>query len=192
MSKNCEGCGSISICHALVGNITFEDVVKEFSLDDSQMTFEFVNSNLFEFTKTRDVKSPSRGSEKSAGIDFYVPNDYDSIELGPGERILIPAGVKVKLPANMALMFVNKSGVASKRGLDVLACLVDEDYHQEVHINLVNTGTGSVWIEPGEKIVQGVLIPTYYFDIKELSNVDYESTFEKTSRNGGFGSTGTK
>lgn len=30
---------------------------------------------MFEFVKTRDVKSPVRGTSGSAGIDFFVPND---------------------------------------------------------------------------------------------------------------------
>ena len=29
------------------------------------------------YTKIRDVKSPSRGTSASAGIDFYVPNKFD-------------------------------------------------------------------------------------------------------------------
>lgn len=206
---NCEGRESIGLCHYKedsVGNIVFENNSNFISEDDGQITFNFSDKDLFEkayldywkpqafkFTKTRNVKSPTRGSEKSAGIDFYIPNDYTGkMILGPGERVLIPSGIKVKLPPNMALMFVNKSGVASKRGLDVLACLVDEDYSQEVHINLVNTGKDAVIIEAGEKIVQGILIPAYYFKIDELSNSEYESSFEKTSRTGGFGSTGTR
>ena len=29
------------------------------------------------FLKIRDVKSPERGTEKSAGIDFFIPNDFN-------------------------------------------------------------------------------------------------------------------
>ena len=31
--------------------------------------------NKFRFIKVRDVKSPSRGNEGDAGLDFYIPED---------------------------------------------------------------------------------------------------------------------
>ena len=31
--------------------------------------------NRFRFIKVRDVKSPSRGNEGDAGLDFYIPED---------------------------------------------------------------------------------------------------------------------
>lgn len=33
------------------------------------------NMNRFRFIKVRDVKSPSRGNEGDAGLDFYIPED---------------------------------------------------------------------------------------------------------------------
>lgn len=33
------------------------------------------NMNKFRFIKVRDVKSPSRGNEGDAGLDFYIPED---------------------------------------------------------------------------------------------------------------------
>ena len=40
----------------------------------------------FRFIKVRDVKSPSRGNEGDAGLDFYVPEDLtlqDLVEANP-------------------------------------------------------------------------------------------------------------
>jgi len=34
--------------------------------------------------RIRDVKMPVRGTEGSAGIDLFVPNDQESIVLNPG------------------------------------------------------------------------------------------------------------
>ena len=42
--------------------------------------------NKFRFIKVRDVKSPSRGNEGDAGLDFYVPEDLtiqDLVEANP-------------------------------------------------------------------------------------------------------------
>jgi dUTPase len=49
------------------------------------------------YIKIRDVKSPSRGTEKSAGIDFFVPNDQETIVLKSNESTLFPTGIKMNI-----------------------------------------------------------------------------------------------
>ena len=51
-----------------------------------------LSDQKFTIAKTRDVKTPTRGTPGSAGIDFYVPNDYpaDLCSIYPGERYFIP------------------------------------------------------------------------------------------------------
>jgi dUTP pyrophosphatase len=136
----------------------------------------------------RDVKPPSRGTSKSAGIDFFVPNDFEKISLFPGESILIPSGVKVQVPEGHALIAFNKSGIATKSRLAVGACVVDEDYEGEIHLHLYNTSQNKITeIEPGMKLTQFILIPVNY------QNVELVHEFEKRESergSGGFGSTG--
>lgn len=143
-------------------------------------------------SKIRDVKTPVRGTPLSAGIDFFVPNDFPGDHfLIPGQAINIPSGIKVKLPHGTALVFHNKSGVATKKDLQVGADVVDEDYQGEVHIHVRNIGTDVQVIKPGEKIIQALLVPVSYCDVEV---VDVEDLYdEKTERGeGGFGSTGTE
>ena len=111
------------------------------------------------FSKVRDVKSPTRGTYRSAGIDFYLPNhcDNDFWMILPNDRILIPSGIKMEVPEGHVLVAFNKSGVSTKKGLDVLACVVDEDYQGEIHLSLYNTTNWPVVLKPGEKIVQFIL-----------------------------------
>lgn len=143
-------------------------------------------------SKIRNVKTPERGTPLSAGLDFFVPNDFPGEHfLLPGDAINIPSGIKVKVPHGFALVFMNKSGVAVKKGLQVGACVVDEDYQGEVHLHVRNTSTDVQSIKPGEKLVQALLIPVDYCDV-EVVNVD-ELYEEGTQRGeGGFGSTGTE
>ena len=87
--------------------------------------------------KVRDVRTPNRAHPEDAGIDFYVPFNIDvdtfnekcmttgdAIEyklndagnvtemvLRPGESVLLPSGIKVKVPSGYMLQFTNKSGV---------------------------------------------------------------------------------
>jgi dUTP pyrophosphatase len=140
--------------------------------------------------KIRNVKTPSRGTALSAGIDFYIPEDlgWEVKTLRFGESIVIPSGIKVKLPKHTALIAFNKSGVATKKGLQVGACVVDEDYQGEIHIHLTNITNSETHIKAGEKIVQFILVPTWY-DIVEV--VEADELFEEVSERGEgkFGST---
>lgn len=149
----------------------------------------------FTFAKIRNVKSPARGTELSAGIDFFIPEDWNEhrpYNIGPGEDILIPSGIKARVPKGYALIAFNKSGIATKQKLIVGACVVDEDYQGEIHIHLINTSaTASVTIEPGMKIAQFILIPVSYAMPEEIGIDDLYT--EATARGeGAFGSTGNK
>ena len=164
------------------------------------------------FTLTRDVEPPKRAHEFDAGADFFCPRSGaltltemleknptltsanfgpDGITLGPGQRVNIPSGVIVKVPENRALIAANKSGIASKRGLVIGACVIDTFYQGEVHINLINTSNVETSIKYGEKIIQFVMFhidcdkPEYVSSLAEL----YPEKSERAD--GGFGSSGT-
>ena len=143
------------------------------------------------FAKTRDVKSPTRANPTDAGIDFFIPNDMPKVELRSGDKCLIPSGIKVDVPEGYALIAFNKSGIATGRELQVGACVVDCGYQGEVHFHLFNYGNNVVWLHPGEKIVQFVLLPLGDPAVEEVKEKDLYT--EVSSRGeGGFGSTGTK
>ncbi|MFW6310888.1 MAG: dUTP diphosphatase [Nanoarchaeota archaeon] len=105
--------------------------------------------------------------------------------------MLIPSGIKADIPEGYALIAFNKSGVSVKKELDVLACVCDAGYQGEIHLNLVNTGNQNISIEPGEKIVQFILLSISNALPKE---VKLEELYSRESRrgDGGFGSTGEK
>ena len=142
-------------------------------------------------SKIRPVKTPTRGTSKSAGIDFYVPEDFEKKSMWIGDSIVIPSGIKVKLPKGTAFIGFNKSGVAVKKGLQIGACVIDEDYQGEIHIHLTKVHGEPVSIEPGEKIAQFILMPVYYVKVEI---VDIEDLYSEISERGegAFGSTGIK
>jgi dUTP pyrophosphatase len=156
--------------------------------------------------KVRNVKTPERGTPKSAGIDFFVPNDFVEQVLPPQRDILIPSGIKADVPENFMLMAAEKSGVVTTKNAAIQAGrkpkvtayntvvvlgakIVDEDYQGEIHIHLVNVGNEYVIIKPGTKIAQFILVPVSY-DTVEV--VPENELFDETSDrgDGGFGSTG--
>jgi dUTP pyrophosphatase len=161
------------------------------------------------YIKIRDVKSPSRGTSQSAGIDFYIPNDWNNGEpyqLEPGRRLLIPSGIKLKVPDGNVLIAFNKSGIATKTGIIVGACVVDEDYQGEIHLSVINTNqpyeyyngteyvnySAVVTINPGEKIMQFVILPVNYSEPTEVETLEELFPEESERGTGGFGSTGIK
>lgn len=156
--------------------------------------------------KVRNVKTPERGTPKSAGIDFFVPNDFVEQVLPPQRDILIPSGIKANVPENFMLMAAEKSGVVTTKNATIQAGrkpkatayntvvvlgakIVDEDYQGEIHIHLVNVGNEYVIIKPGTKIAQFILVPVSY-DTVEV--VPENELFDEASDrgDGGFGSTG--
>lgn len=167
---------------------------------------------LIYFSKTRDVKSPNRAHPTDAGIDFFLPNQFTQndikhskevtksyisltddgkIVIPSFESILISSGTKWIVPENWAMIFFNKSGVASKKHLTVGACVVDSDYRGEVHINLINTSCHEVVIAPGEKIAQAVLLPIGNHTPFEVDDIMKFSPPTERGE-GGFGSSGVQ
>lgn len=140
-------------------------------------------------SRIRDVKLPQRANSNDAGIDFFVPNDFEGKWLGSNEGVLIPSGIRVNVPKGHALIAFNKSGVAVKRQLLGGACVVDEGYQGELHIHVINVNQDVQKISAGEKIMQFILVPMFYDSVEE---VDDDVLFEEESSRGagGFGSTG--
>lgn len=142
-------------------------------------------------SKIRDVKTPTRANIDDAGIDFFVPNKIESCTVEPGASVMIPSGIKVNVPTGHALIAFNKSGIATKKNLQVGACVVDVGYQGEIHIHLANVGTGTQVIHPGDKIVQFVLVQLGSPDVEVVQE---PFLYKEVSNRGtgGFGSTGTK
>ena len=155
------------------------------------------DENVLKFIKVRNVKSPVRGTSVAAGIDFFIPEDFEKKELSLGDSVLIPSGIKVRIPHGYALLGADKSGVATKKGLTILAKLIDEDYLGEVHIHLAKVARGledteKTILNPGDKIAQFILIPVSYASVMWITDEEYESLGDTDRGEGAFGSTGTK
>lgn len=139
--------------------------------------------------KTRAVKTPVRGTRESAGLNFFIPEEFEWVELKQGESINIPSGIKVQFDPGYALVAFNKSGVAVKRNLQVGACVIDSDYQGEIHLHVTNVGIAPQMLIPGDKLVQFLMLPIELPVLEELKEWSVEATERGT---GGFGSTGNK
>ena len=142
------------------------------------------------FCKVREVKSPTKAHSNDAGIDFYIPNDFDEWVM-PHSDVLIPSGIKVCIPDGYCLIAHDKSGVAAKLKLHVFGGVIDQQYSGEIVIGLFNNNDESVHLVPGQKIVQFCLLPVPQVEITEVDENEYKRLMENSDRGeGGFGSTG--
>ena len=138
--------------------------------------------------KVRNVKTPQRGTEESAGIDFFVPDDYPTnlCSIQPGERFFIPSGFKANVPTGYALIAFNKSGVALNKGLMVGASVVDSDYQGEIHLHLVNTSAKNAEMV---KYLTNTFLATKVSFANEMKNIcdslelDFDEVVKRANNN---------
>jgi dUTP pyrophosphatase len=105
-----------------------------------------------------DAQVPTRAYEHDAGIDLAA---CERVELGPGERALVPTGLAVAIPSGYAGYVQPRSGLATKHGISIVNTpgLVDSGYRGELLVNLLNTDPReSFVVEPGMRIAQLVVL----------------------------------
>lgn len=132
--------------------------------------------------------NPAYATDLSAGMDLRA-NIEDPIVLKPLERVLVPTGLYIALPAGYECQVRPRSGLAVKHGITVLNTpgTVDADYRGELRTLLVNLSSDPFTIQPGERIAQ--MIVSAYEHV-EWENVEVLDETERGA--GGFGSTGVK
>ena len=120
-------------------------------------------------------------------------DDVFELTLKPFERRLIHTGLYFELPENTEIQVRSRSGMALKYGVIVANTpgTVDEGYRGEILFNLINTSSNEVFVLPGEKITQGVIIKVDYHTPSEVDDIDKCATPTERGE-GGFGSTGVK
>ena len=112
-----------------------------------------------------------------------------SIFIYSGERALIPTGLVFDLDENQSMRIHPRSGLAFKDGITLANSegVVDSDYVQQTYVMLYNMSDKVFIVEDGDRIAQAEVLESY-------SKFVFEEVFDepetKTSRTGGFGSTG--
>ncbi len=130
---------------------------------------------------------PEYETEGSAGMDIRAYID-EPVIIKPGERKLIPTGLRIQLPACYEAQIRARSGLAIRNGITLINAIgtIDSDYRGEIKVGLVNLSDEDHVIENGDRIAQ-MVIAEYKRAVLEPAE-DLEET-ERGS--GGFGHTGT-
>ncbi len=106
-----------------------------------------------------DLPMPCYAHPGDAGADLHARQD---VFLAPGQRVLVPTGVAIALPAGYAAFVHPRSGLAARAGITVLNApgTVDAGYRGEILVNLLNTDTHEGFsIARGDRIAQLVVQP---------------------------------
>lgn len=136
----------------------------------------------------KDLPLPAYATSLSAGMDLTAAIDQP-IVMKPFERVLIPTGLAIALPAGYEAQVRPRSGLAAKNGITVLNSpgTIDADYRGEIKAILINLSNEDFTIERGMRIAQMVIAKHEQAEWSQVLELD------ETSRGaGGFGSTGTK
>lgn len=131
---------------------------------------------------------PSYSTLLSAGMDIRA-NLEEPIVLKPLQRVLVPTGLYIGLPAGFEAQIRPRSGLALKQGITVLNTpgTIDADYRGEIGVILVNLSDKEFVINDGERICQMVVARHSRVEWAEVEVLD------DTERGaGGFGHTGVQ
>jgi dUTP pyrophosphatase len=132
------------------------------------------------------AKKGDSGFDLRAAINKEVNIDH------PCMPIIIPAGIRVQIPAGYEIQIRTRSGLAAKHGLVVTnACgTIDSSYEGEIgiicHIVAPAIGLRAFTITPGMRIAQAVVAKVPAVTLQAVNTIRTGS--ERGT--GGFGSTG--
>jgi dUTP pyrophosphatase len=129
---------------------------------------------------------PSYETVGAAGMDVRA-NIIDPICGAPGERVLMPTGLYLEVPAGLECQVRPRSGLALKKGITVLNTpgTIDSDYRGEVGVILINLSNENFTIEPNDRIAQLVFCP-----VIQVTLIETDALESSERGTGGFGSTG--
>lgn len=117
-----------------------------------------------------------------AGYDLYSVED---VVILPYSRRIVNLGIACEFPSNYVGRICDRSGMAAKKGIHVLAGVIDSTYRAEWKVVLYNTDHGRISLPAQTKIAQVLFYEVADFPIQEVSEL---SDTERGA--GGFGSTG--
>ncbi len=133
-----------------------------------------------------DIPLPAYETEHAAGMDLRAALDGD-LTLAPGERALVPTGIRIAVPPGFEAQVRPRSGLAVKHGISMVNTpgTIDADYRGEIRIIVINLGHEPFVFRRGDRIAQLVIAPVARARWNVVSVLDATRRGE-----GGFGHTG--
>jgi dUTP pyrophosphatase len=132
-----------------------------------------------------DAVLPEGAYPGDAGLDLVA---CETVQIGPGERAVVPTGIAVAIPDGYAGLVIPRSGLALRHGISLVNTpgLIDSGYRGELRVIALNTDRSAPFtVEAGTRIAQLVVTPVP--DIALVETSELPGTARGTA---GFGSSG--
>ena len=172
------------------------------------MTIHSDIDNLRFYKLSSDVHSPVFATPGSACFDIfaYIPkgtiikvhSNYERevcvreemFRIESNTRVMIPTGLIFDIQKGWSVRLHARSGLVLNQGLTLAngEGIIDSDYVKPVFIIMQNISANIKIINNGDRICQGEMVMDHHYYLEEIK----EKPTQKTDRDGGFGSTGTK
>ena len=133
-----------------------------------------------------NAKLPIKKTDGAAAYDFCA---CEARTIQPGERMIVPTGLKIEMPIGWQLRLSLRSGLSSSSPLiqPNAPGIVDSDYRGEIGLILFNAGKDPYVINVGDRVQQGVFVQAPVADFEVVKEDQLSVTGRGT---GGHGSTG--
>lgn len=130
------------------------------------------------------VTPPKYQTPGSAGCDVHAAA---SVIIAPGQRMLVPTGLRLEIPEGFECQVRPRSGLALRYGVIVFntPSTIDSDYRGEVSILLINAGNMPFYVGVGDRIAQFVFAPVTVATFEEVDELS-----STTRGEGGWGHSG--
>ena len=153
--------------------------------------FETEEAACFDLRCHLDHVEKIKGYSKSNIVLEISKQKDESIIIEPGQRILIPTGLIFVIEKGYSLRIHPRSSMALKKGLTLCNAqgIIDSDYYHETFVALHNISMIKQKIFSGDRICQAEIVESNCNDKIEFEEITIPPR-QKTSRKGGFGSTG--
>jgi len=132
----------------------------------------------------KEIELPMHQREGDAALDI---RSSENCIIRPGEKKLVGSGLAFEIPLGYAGLIWDRSGIASKHEVHVMAGVIDSNYRGEIKILMKNLSNKEFEIARGDRIAQMLIQPVQSVEIEETDNLS------ETSRNdNGFLSSGKR
>lgn len=124
--------------------------------------------------------------DEQPSTEFISELEHGVIVINPGERHLIPTGIRIECPKGYWASIEARSST-SKQSLIVPKGVIDEGYRGELFAQILNVGKNQVVIHHGDRLIQLILHERV---IKDFEVVEVDELSESERGETGFGSSG--
>jgi dUTP pyrophosphatase len=146
---------------------------------------------LWEDWADRSLPLPAYETTGAAGADLRanlpVTDRAQGITLAPMQRLILPTGIRVEIPAGYEVQIRPRSGLALKHGITLpnTPGTIDSDYRGPLGVALINLSDAPYTVQHGDRIAQMIVAPVVQ------ARFEVATDLTATPRgDGGFGSTG--